>query len=1543
MDTRRGVRALAVACAFLGRGSAMDVAQEKDACGVGFVYQPTKTHVPIALALNALSCLEHRGACGADGESGDGAGILTSIPWKILEANPVRTAVAMVFLPAAHTDACKKVADTILLDFGFTNVRWRKVPVNMDALGILARANCPEILQIILSLPDVVKDEEEIEQLLVQARKKVINDMWAVGHADFYIASMSTKTIVYKGMVKSEALGEFYLDLQDKRFESEWAVYHRRFSTNTMPRWMLAQPFRFLAHNGEINTLLGNRNWMTAREQALEHPSWQTQGQFAKTLNHKGSDSANLDNVMELLVRSDRSPEEALMQLMPEAYKDKGDLPPTVVDFYEYYSALQEPWDGPALIVYSDGKTIGAKLDRNGLRPARYVRLRDGSMYLSSETGVVPFPESEVVEKGRLGPGQMIALDITSGALLSDDGLKLSAAARYPYSQWLNEQRKNLQPQPFLNANRFSGPELLIQELAFGYGKEDIDPVIESMASSGKETVFSMGDDTPLAVLSANARLLTDYFKQRFAQVTNPPIDHLREKIVLSLDTYLGLRTGLFEPQENGARLLKLDSPVINEKQLEQIFDLGQPFSAQTLQVHFDATNENMESAIASICVQAEAAVHDGHSILVLTDRAINAERAAIPMLLAVGAVHHHLIRKGLRLKVSLVAETGQCWSTHQFASLLGYGAQAICPYLAFEIVRHWYQQRQQERIEAEAKGVEATTGAASNAKHISRDLTIEQAQANFRIAVHDGLFKTLAKMGISVLSSYVGAQVFECVGLGPKVIAQCFEGTPSRIGGLELSDIAREALEFHRRGFPFTHKQLPNYGMMTYRAGGEFHGNNPKIVRALHAALGFNQRVVDMEERRKHFAEYSDLILNRPAHALRDLLSFKSDRKPIPLEHVEPAEDIVRRFCTGGMSLGALSKEAHETLAIAMNRLGAKSNSGEGGEDPVRYYPIKNIGPDGTSPDFPGLRGLRPGDKASSAVRQVASARFGVTPEYLVTAEQLEIKIAQGAKPGEGGQLPGHKVSDYIAKLRLAKPGTTLISPPPHHDIYSIEDLAQLIFDLRQVNRQAKISVKLVSSVGIGTVAAGVAKADADIIQISGNDGGTGASALSSIKHAGVPWELGLAETHQTLVANRLRDRVLLRVDGGLKSGWEIVTAAMLGAQEYGFGSIALVSAGCLMARICHTNNCPVGITSQKESLRKRFNGTPDQIVEFFLFVANEVRFTLAELGYRCLEDLIGRTDLLELKQSVTASKARSLDFSYVLARAETDPLSRMHSEPPRKAPKPVFDDRILLDDDVRDAIRNHGILSKCCKTIKNTDRAVGSRIAGVIVKAFGDHGYKGRLTFSFNGSAGQSFGAFIVDNMRLVLMGDANDYVGKGMNGGEIVLRPPTGARYSGSDNVIAGNTCLYGATGGALFCAGRAGERFAVRNSAATAVVEGIGDHGCEYMTGGTVVVLGAVGRNFGAGMTGGHAYVLDEQQDFVERRFCHEDDKIVEQVSDKGERELKKLIEQHLRLTDSARAREILADWARYLPLFKQVLPTALASASTVEHTETVRSA
>ena len=1516
----------------------MDVVQEKDACGVGFVYQPQSSHQPIALALKALSCLEHRGACGADGESGDGAGILTAIPWELLEVDSSRKAVAMVFLPQLESEKCQSIANKILKELGFTDVRWRTVPVNTGILGALARATCPLIVQIILSLPDSALSEEEIEQLLVLARKRVINDIWALGHNDFYIASLSTKSIVYKGMVKSDALGQFFLDLQDKRFESSWAVYHRRFSTNTMPRWMLAQPFRFLAHNGEINTLLGNRNWMTAREEALEHPSWPGQGEFAKTLNHRSSDSANLDNVMELLVRSDRSPEEALLQLMPEACKDKDELPQSVVDFYEYYSALQEPWDGPALIVYSDGKTVGAKLDRNGLRPARYVRLKDGSFYLSSETGVVPFDESMVLEKGRLGPGEIIALDLASGAILSDEQLKRDAAERHPYGQWLTSERQTLDSQPFLNQNRFSGPELLIQELAFGYGKEDIDPVIDSMASSGKEAVFSMGDDTPLAVLSANARLLTDYFKQRFAQVTNPPIDHLREKNVLSLDTYLGMRTGLFEPQQSGARLLKLEGPIINEKQLEQIFDLGEPFSAQTLQVHFDAANENIESAIFSICQQAENAVDEGHTLLVLTDRGINAERAAIPMLLAVGAVHHHLIRKGLRLKVSLIAETGQCWSTHQFASLLGYGAQAICPYLAFEIVRHWYHSRQTEKPQSATSATNKNKGTTHGAQ-----LTVEQAQSNFKKAVHEGLHKTMAKMGISVLSSYVGAQVFECVGLGPKVIELCFEGTPSRLGGLELSDIAREALEFHRRGFPFIHKQLPNYGMMTYRAGGEFHGNNPKIVRALHAALGFNQRVVDMEERKKHFAEYSDLILNRPAHALRDLLSFKSDRKPIAMDLVEPAEDIVRRFCTGGMSLGALSKEAHETLAIAMNRLGAKSNSGEGGEDPARYYPIKNIGPDGTSPDFPGLRGLRPGDRASSAVRQVASARFGVTPEYLVTAEQLEIKIAQGAKPGEGGQLPGHKVSDYIAKLRLAKPGMTLISPPPHHDIYSIEDLAQLIFDLRQVNRQAKISVKLVSSVGIGTVAAGVAKADADIIQISGNDGGTGASALSSIKHAGVPWELGLAETHQTLVANRLRDRVLLRVDGGLKSGWEIVTAAMLGAEEYGFGSIALVSAGCLMARICHTNNCPVGITSQKESLRKRFNGTPDQIVEFFLFVANEVRFTLAQLGYRSLEEVIGRTDLLEVKDAVTSTKARSLDFSFLLAEGQTEPLSPLHAEPVRKAPKPVFDDRILLDDDVRDAIRNHGILSKCCKTIKNTDRAVGSRIAGVIVKAFGDHGYKGRLTFSFTGSAGQSFGAFIVDNMRLVLMGDANDYVGKGMNGGEIVLRQPTEARYLSSKNVIAGNTCLYGATGGALFAAGRAGERFAVRNSAATAVVEGIGDHGCEYMTGGTVVVLGPVGLNFGAGMTGGQAFVLDEMQDFTQRQFCHEDDKIVQQVSSKAELGLKKLIEQHVRLTDSECGRKILANWEQHLPLFKHVVPVNESAASPAEQTETEISA
>ncbi|CAN5508323.1 glutamate synthase-related protein [soil metagenome] len=1506
---------------------------EKDACGVGFVYRPLSSNLVVRDALTALSRMEHRGACGADGVTGDGSGILTAIPWALFAAEGfvatetvfVSSAVGMVFLPEAGADFCREQFERFLLSEGFSLAAkpWRDVPLDKNVLGPLAQATCPLVQQIfVCGSPHW--SQEQLELKLLFARKRTMHYLRSFGdkYSDFYIVSLSSKTIVYKGMVRSYELELFYPDLLNQSYVSQFAVYHRRFSTNTLPKWRLAQPFRLLGHNGEINTLLGNRNWMKCREMVIEHPYWESENSenLFPIVSVTTSDSGSLDNALELLVRLGRKPEAVLMQLIPDPVpvSSSGSRSGSILNsninsvsqtanevtaFYKYFAAIQEPWDGPALIVYSDGKTVGAKLDRNGMRPARFTVLEDGSVFLSSEAGVVDLDQSKVLQKGRLGPGQMLSVDIASGQLHRDGEVKEAIARENDYTAWLANQRLELGAAPFAQQIKLADSDLIGLQTAYGYGKEDIAQILLVMASTAHEAIYSMGDDTPLAVLSSQPRLLYDYFKQRFAQVTNPPIDHLREKLVMSLDSYLGRQSGWFVPAEEGAKSIHLASPILNEKELENLIQAGsedKAFAAEVVSLLFLPSENNLDVALSNLCKRAVEAVRDHKSIIVLSDRGVNSERVAIPVLLAVAAVHHELIRLGLRLECSIVLETAQCWTTHHFACLFGYGAQAVCPYLAFEIVRH-------SCADSEVKSLV--------------ELSNDAAQANFRAAIEEGLQKVLSKMGISSLSSYIGAQIFECIGLGENVVERCFVGTPSRIGGLEIDDIERDVLDCHRRAFPYSHKQLINYGMMSSRPGGEYHGNNPKIVKALHSALGITSKVVSIQERQEQFREYSALVRERPPLALRDMLTFESDRSAIDLDQVEPAAEIVKRFCTGGMSLGALSKEAHEVLAIAMNRLGAKSNSGEGGEDPLRYYAIADVKADGTSESFPGLRGLLPGDTASSAVRQVASARFGVTPEYLVTAKQLEIKIAQGAKPGEGGQLPAHKVSQYIAKLRRAKEGMQLISPPPHHDIYSIEDLSQLIYDLRQVSAEAQISVKLVAEVGIGAVAVGVAKANADIVQVSGNDGGTGASALSSIKHAGAPWELGLVEVHRALLGNDLRHRVLLRVDGGLRSGWEVVMAAMLGANEFGFGSIALIAEGCIMARVCHTNNCPVGITSQKEKLREKFTGIPEQIVEFFLFIAEEVRMTLAQLGYSSLHDVLGRAELLMVKPDVKPHKVEQVNLDFLLEKAElpfaghSAQASSNNWRSPQATPHrdaTSLNDQILADDEVQAAIANHTDVVKAY-AIKNTDRSVGARIGGSLAKLYGDTGFKGRIALRFRGSAGQSFGAFIVDNIKLTLTGEANDYVGKGMSGGTIVIKFPSGTPVHEHSwlNVIAGNTCLYGATGGALYCAGQAGERFAVRNSGAVAVVEGSGDHCCEYMTGGAVAVLGPVGHNFGAGMTGGLAFVL--ASDSFAAHYCGEADKRLTTVTGSAALYLRQLIERHHQATGSVRALEILQKW------------------------------
>ena len=1497
--------------------------EERDACGVGFIadQQGRASHDLVAKALVALTCMEHRGGCSADQDSGDGAGIMTALPWTLLqqwaitEALPTlnvgQVGVGMVFLPPESVAIAKQITETVLLAEGFKVLGWRVVPVNPETLGRQARQYQPQIEQVLVQA-DLPNDE--LERRLYLSRKQInqaASEQALPGREDFYFCSFSSRTIVYKGMVRSAILDAFYADLRNPEYESPFAVYHRRFSTNTMPKWHLAQPMRLLGHNGEINTLLGNVNWMVAREAELAHECWGDRIQTLKpTVNLNNSDSANLDNVFELLVHSGRTPMTALMMLVPEAYQNQPDLigHQEIIDFYEYYSGIQEPWDGPALLVFSDGKKVGATLDRNGLRPARYAITRDGYIVVSSEAGVVDLPIGDIIEKGRLGPGQMIAFDLESRELLKNWDLKQRIANSYPYGEWLRQYRQELAPQPFATAPQLDQSTLWRHQTAFGYTAEDVEMIIQEMGAQGKEPTFCMGDDIPLAVLSDKPHLLYDYFKQRFAQVTNPAIDPLREKLVMSLTMQLGARGNLLMPKPEQARLLKLQSPVLDDAELDQIKQSG--LETQDLSMLFTIATgpEGLSRAVTNLCQQAAAAVQAGKKILILSDRLdatgtrtlLTAAQSYIPPMLAVGAVHHHLIRQGLRMKASLVVDTAQAWSTHHFACLIGYGASAVCPYLALETVRQWWADSRTQTLMERGK---------------IKAASLTAVQANFRKAIEDGLLKILSKMGISLLSSYHGAQIFEAIGIGGDLLHLGFSGTASRLGGLSVADLAQEVLSFHCRAFPeLAGKKLENYGFVQFRPGGEYHMNSPEMAKHLHKAVATKNY--------DHYESYKKYLQGRPLTALRDLLDFQSDRPSIPLEEVESAPDIVKRFCTGGMSLGALSREAHEVLAIAMNRIGGKSNSGEGGEDPVRFNVLHDV-KDGLSPLLPHLKGLQSGDTACSAIKQVASGRFGVTPEYLMSAKQIEIKLAQGAKPGEGGQLPGPKVSPYIAMLRASKPGVTLISPPPHHDIYSIEDLAQLIFDLHQINPKAQVSVKLVAEVGIGTIAAGVAKANADIIQISGHDGGTGASPLSSIKHAGSPWELGLTEVHRTLMQNQLRERVILRVDGGIKTGWDVVMAALMGGEEFGFGSIAMIAEGCIMARICHTNNCPVGVASQKAELRQRFPGTPEHVVNFFLFVAEEVRSLLARLGYRHLNDIIGRADLLTRNETAQLTKTASLNLDCLTQLPDTRSDRTWLQHELVHSNGHVLDDVLLDDADIQAAIQNQDMVSKTMAVV-NTDRTLGARVAGVIAQKYGNSGFGGQITFQCEGSAGQSFGAFNLPGMTLVLTGESNDYVGKGMHGGEIIIKPSPVATFDPAHSVIIGNTCLYGATGGTLFANGQAGERFAVRNSRAEAVVEGVGDHACEYMTGGVVVVLGRTGRNVGAGMTGGLAYFLDEDGSFP-IKVNPEIVKVQRVITTAGEQHLKGLIVAHADRTGSPKAKTILANWSAYLPQFWQVVP------------------
>ena len=1481
-------------------GLLYDARDERDACGVGFVADTSgKQGRPVLeTALEALGNLEHRGAVGADGRTGDGAGLLTQLPARFFSREVERLgcappaaadlAVGMFFLPRDSSAAasCRAMTEQTISRQGLIVIRWRPVPVDENALGPKALASAPVIEQLLIGRGHVAKGE--IEATLRLVRREIEGETSRL--EGFYIASLSSRTIVYKGMLVASKLEAFYRDLGDPLFETALAVLHQRYSTNTFPNWPLAQPFRLLAHNGEINTVAGNRNWMRARENEIilrEPHKPHTRSRW-----NEGSDSSSLDKALDLLLTNGLDVSRAMMTLIPEAYENSIEMDSRLRAFYEYSSCLMEAWDGPAAVAFTDGKLVGAALDRNGLRPARYALTSDGCVVVTSEAGAVAYDVETVTEKGRLGPGEMIAVDTERGLLLRNDAIKKAVAARKLYASWVRRsivvcpQRLDDQPPNAIGtalgcdarsheAESQRHPMLLRRMKTFGYTAEDVQRILEPMLLEGKEPGGSMGDDTPLAVLSQKPRLLYSYLKQRFAQVTNPPIDSIRERQVMSLDTLLGERVRITD-QIPRASLIRLASPVLSDATLDWLKrEAGRELPWTTLNAVFELEEgaEGLKRALDELCENARSAIEAGVAILIISDLSADDSLAPVPMLLAVGAVHNYLIGEGLRLSASLIAQTAEARDDHQIACLIGFGANAVNPTLAFEVIAH----------EAGNRG-------------LSRPIALK----NYRTALENGLLKIMAKMGIATVASYCGSGIFEAVGLDAQLVKTYFTGAASRVGGIGLAQIAVEVSRFRQSASTQTDASLEDAGYFRYRNGGEYHSYNPTVFRALHRAA----RNAEGTE----YNKYTEAVVERRPASLRDLFEFRVGN-PIDLDAVEAAERILERFSTSGMSLGALSKEAHETLAIGMNRLGARSNSGEGGEDRQRFKRRPN------------------GDLANSRIKQVASGRFGVTPEYLVSADELEIKMAQGSKPGEGGQLPGRKVTAEIAALRHSVRGVTLISPPPHHDIYSIEDLAQLIYDLKQINPEARIAVKLVSEAGIGTIAAGVAKAHADVIHISGHDGGTGASPLGSIKNAGTPWELGLAETQQALVLNDLRSRVRLRVDGGLKTGRDVLIAAMLGAEEFGFATAAVVAMGCVMARQCHLNTCPVGVATQDKGLRRKFKGSPENVVSFFRSLAQEIRELLAALGVRTLDEIIGRSDLLSQKDDVELPRNARLELSPILDRAshgDEQPVRFDSSYRLRTADS--LGERVARDS--AEAVER-GRLFTAKYEIRNTDRAVGARLGGTIARRHGNAGLaRGTIELTFKGSAGQSFGAFNIGGVRLYLIGEANDYVGKGMSGGEIIIRPPSGARFRWSQNVIAGNTVMYGATGGALFAAGRAGERFCVRNSGGTAVVEGVGDHGCEYMTGGVVVVLGEVGRNFAAGMTGGVAYVFDEPGNFSNR--CNMELVRVGSVGDYEAQEARSLIERHHDATGSPRAFELLRSWQSSRTLMLRVEPHAEAA-------------
>jgi glutamate synthase (NADPH/NADH) large chain/glutamate synthase (ferredoxin) len=1463
-----------------------DARYEHDACGVALVARLDNqaTHEVVQRAVMALENLEHRGAAGADPKTGDGAGMLLQMPDELLRAavdfelpERGRYGDAVCVLPPADAqrEKLEQLLELNVRNEGQRVLGWRDVPIDEAHVGSTANASRPVMRQLFVAAGPAHEDDQDA----FERKLYVIRRMTEIAAGPtLYVASFSSRTIVYKGMLISHQLSGFYPDLADERAKSAMALVHSRFSTNTFPSWELAHPYRMIAHNGEINTLMGNVNWMRARESTLASELFgEDLHKVIPVVPPGGSDSATFDNVLELLTLAGRSLPHAVMMMIPEAYRERDDLPPELVGFYAFHACFMEPWDGPAAVAFTDGRVVGATLDRNGLRPGRWLVTKDGHVLLGSEAGLLGVAPEDVEGLGRLQPGKLFLVDLEQGRLVADDEVKRNVATQAPYGEWFEQNMLHFDDLPLAEPLALSEPLRSLQ-LAFGYSQEDLRVLLTPMAVNGEEPVGSMGNDASLAVLSDQSPPLFSYFKQLFAQVTNPPIDSTREYIVMSLATSLGGEGNLLGETPEHAHKLILDQPILRNHELETLRHVSHDvFEAHTIDITWPVTEgaPGMRAALARICDEAHDSLAMGVNILILSDRAVTPGRAAIPSLLAVAAVHHHLVREGTRLRAALVIESGEPREVHHMATLIGYGASAINPYLMFETLGE---------LVADGR-VPSKNG---------DELTLEAAEKSVVRAIGKGLLKTISKMGISTIQSYCGAQIFEAVGLEKGLVDRHFTGTASRIGGIGLDVLATETLIRHRRAYPRAADELlPVGGIYAWRRDGEHHMWNPDTIAELQHAV----RSGGAEAYRR----YSELIDNDASRraTLRGLLKIRSDQTPVPLEEVEPWTEIVKRFATGAMSLGSLSPEAHENLAVAMNQLEGRSNTGEGGEDPARFL-----------------------DARRSAIKQVASGRFGVTIHYLVNADELQIKMAQGAKPGEGGQLPGHKVDEYIGKIRHSTPGVGLISPPPHHDIYSIEDLKQLIYDLRCGNPRARISVKLVSEVGVGTVAAGVAKANSDHVLISGHDGGTGASPLSSIQAAGIPWEIGLAETQQTLLRNDLRSRIWVQTDGQLKTGRDVAIAAMLGADEMGFSTAPLIATGCIMMRACHLNTCPVGIATQDPELRKRFAGTPEHVINYFHFVAEEVREILASLGLRTMDELIGRVDLLEAEAAVEHWKARGVDLSNILAMPEVPPGTPLRRV---RAQEPVLDDALdwELIERSRPAI-DAGERVQIETPIRNVNRCVGGLLSSEIARRHGAEGLEeDSIQVVFRGSAGQSFGGWLAPGVSFTLWGDANDYTGKGLSGGVLAVRPEEGTTFVPEENVIIGNTVLYGATGGRTFFRGLAGERFAVRNSGACAVVEGVGDHGCEYMTGGRVVVLGPTGRNFAAGMSGGVAYVLDPDGTFEKR--CNMSIVSFEEIDEADAIELRDLIAEHERRTGSTVAARVLADWDAMLPRFVKVMP------------------